>query len=68
VVPSRRAIYSVADRDHDNTLSLCSHIEIASITEVLDLTASRYGDLLTPKSTFIAIELLQDILPMEAPS
>ncbi len=56
-----------ADRDRDDIVSLCSHIGIASITEVLDLTASLYGNLMTPKSTFIAIELLQDILPMEAP-
>ncbi len=56
-----------ADRDRDDIVSLCSHIGITSIQEVLDLTAGLYGDLLTPKSKFIVIELLQDILPMEAP-
>ncbi len=57
-----------ADRDRDDILSLCSHIGVTSIQEVLDLTAGLYGDLLTPKSKFIVIELLQDILPMEVPS
>jgi len=56
-----------ADRDRDDILSLCSHLGISSIQEVLDLTSGLYGDLLTPKSRFIAIELLQDILPMETP-
>jgi hypothetical protein len=56
-----------ADRDRDDILSLCVHIGVASIQEVLDLTADLYGDLLTPKSKFIAIEALQDILPMDAP-
>ena len=53
-----------ADRDRDDILSLCSHIGVTSIQEVLDLTTGLYGDLLTPKSKFIVIELLQDILPM----
>jgi hypothetical protein len=57
-----------ADRDRDDILSLCSHIGVTSIQEVVDLTAGLYGDLLTPKSKFIVIELLQDILPMEVPS
>jgi hypothetical protein len=59
-----------ADRDRDDILSLCKHLGVGSIQEVLNLTADIYGDLLTPKSRFIVIELLQDILPMDqqAPS
>lgn len=56
-----------ADRDRDDILSLCVHIGVASIQEVLDLTEDLYGDLLTPKSKVIAIEVLQDIVPMDAP-
>jgi putative hemolysin len=56
-----------ADRDRDDILSLCVHIGVASIQEVLDLTEDLYGDLVTPKSKVIAIEVLQDIVPMDAP-
>jgi hypothetical protein len=57
-----------ADRDRDDIVSLCTRIGVGSIQEVLGITADIYGDLLTPKIRFIVIELLQDILPMEAPA
>jgi Nucleotidyltransferase of unknown function (DUF6036) len=68
VASPRRLLAARADRDRDDILSLCSHIGITAIQEVLDLTAGLYGDLLTPKSKFIVIELLQDVLPMEMPT
>jgi hypothetical protein len=53
------------DRDRDDILTLCEKAGIGSISDVLDLTHELYGDLLTPKSKFLTIELLQDRLPME---
>lgn len=52
------------DRDRDDILTLCQHANIRTITEVLELTQDLYGDLLTPKSKFLTIELLQDHVPM----
>jgi hypothetical protein len=52
------------DRDRDDILTLCQQSTISTIAEVLELTQELYGDLLTPKSKFLAIELLQDDLPM----
>lgn len=54
-----------ADRDRDDILTLCREANITTIDEVLKLTNELYGDLLTPKSKFIAIELLQDSLPRQ---
>lgn len=72
VAPTRRLLAmkvfaARADRDRDDIQSLCSHIGITGIQEVLDLTSGLYGDLVTPKSSVIAIEILQDILPMDTP-
>lgn len=52
------------DRDRDDILALCQHSNISTITEVLDLTHELYGDLLTPRSKFLAVELLQDDFPL----
>ena len=52
------------DRDRDDILALCQHSNISTITEVLDLTHELFGDLLTPRSKFLAVELLQDDFPL----
>jgi predicted nucleotidyltransferase len=52
------------DRDRDDILTLCEQSNIRTITEVLELTQELYGDLLTPKSKFLTIELLQENFPM----
>jgi hypothetical protein len=53
------------DRDRDDILTLCKETGVTTIEEVLTLTHDLYGDLLTPKSKFLAIELLQDVLPRQ---
>lgn len=52
------------DRDRDDILALCRQSNISTITEVLELTHELYGDLLTSRSKFLTIELLQDHFPM----
>jgi len=51
------------DRDRDDILSLCRLVGVTRISEVIEMTHSLYGDLLTPRSKFVLIELLQDVLP-----
>lgn len=51
------------DRDRDDILALCEETQMGTIQEVLDLTHDLFGDLLTAKSKFLVIELLQDVLP-----
>ncbi|WP_369373213.1 DUF6036 family nucleotidyltransferase [Promicromonospora sp. Populi] len=53
-----------AERDSDDILTLCRHAGVKSIEEVLAIAESEYGNRLEPKSKFLAIELLQDHLPM----
>ena len=53
------------DRDRDDILKLCHEANITTIAEVLELTYDLYGDLRSPKSKFLVMELLQDILPSE---
>lgn len=52
------------DRDRDDILTLCQQSNIRTITEVLELTQELYGDLLTPKSKFLTVEILQSHFPM----
>ena len=52
------------DRDRDDILTLCAEANISTIDEALDMTYDLYGELLTAKSRFLTIELLQDSLPM----
>lgn len=51
------------DRDRDDIMILCRETQVTTIQEVLDLTVDLFGDLLTAKSKFLVIELLQDTLP-----
>jgi hypothetical protein len=55
-----------AERDSDDILTLCKHAGVRSIDEVLAIAEAEYGNQLQPKSKFLAIELLQEHLPMNA--
>lgn len=55
---------AIVDRVRDDILSLCQQSNIRTITEVVELTQELYGDLLTPKSKFLTLELLEDHFPL----
>ncbi|MGV1033697.1 MAG: DUF6036 family nucleotidyltransferase [Microbacteriaceae bacterium] len=52
------------DRDSDDILMLCRLLGASTIQQVLQVAEAQYGELLTPASRFLTIELLQDHLPM----
>ena len=51
------------DRDRDDILTLCDQVGVTRISQVIELTHNLYGDLLTARSKFVLIELLQDRVP-----
>lgn len=61
---SMKILAARVERDSDDILTLCRLTGVQSIDEVLAIAEAEYGNRLEPKSKFLAIELLQEHLPM----